>query len=148
MRRKSKKHFVDLQASHRIRYIGHTICSFAVLYATLLMFHCLAKERQQAVCVRKPHLPLLPRCGYGNRGKPKNGLHTVPAACAHPLFPRWLSPYTKKSFHFLSRKRTVATMNRGQRVNMAKKSKRHTGGFILKKTETQHKRSPAPRCST
>ena len=148
MRRKSKKHFVDLQASHRIRYIGHTICSFAVLYATLLMFHCLAKERQQAVCVRKPPLPFLPRCGYGNRGKPKNGLHTVPAACAHPLFPRWLSPYTKKSFHFLSRKRTVATMNRGQRVNMAKKSKRHTGGFILKKTETQHKRSPAPRCST
>ena len=35
-------------------------------------------------------------------------------------------------------------MNRGQRVNMAKKSKRHTGGFILKKApkhdkkETQH----------
>ena len=35
-------------------------------------------------------------------------------------------------------------MNRGQRVNMAKKSKRHTGGFILKKApkrnikEAQH----------
>lgn len=35
-------------------------------------------------------------------------------------------------------------MNRGQRVNMAKKSKRNTGGFILKKApkhdkrETQH----------
>ena len=45
---------------------------------------------------------------------------------------------------FLSRKRTVATTNRGQRVNMTKKSKRHTGGFILKKApkhdkkETQH----------
>ena len=45
---------------------------------------------------------------------------------------------------FLSRKRTVVVMNRGQRVNMAKKSKRHTGGFILKKApkrnikEAQH----------
>ena len=61
-----------------------------------------------------------------------------------PSFPLWLSPYTKISVHFLSRKRTVATTNRGQRVNMAKKSKRHTGGFILKKApkhdkkETQH----------
>ena len=50
------------------------------------------------------------------------------------------------SVHFLSRKRTVATMNRGQRVNMAKKSKRHTGGFILKKSpEARQKISPAPR---
>ena len=40
-----------------------------------------------------------------------------------PSFSSLLSPYTKKS-------------------------KRHTGGFILKKPETQHKRSPAPRCST
>ena len=46
---------------------------------------------------------------------------------------------------FLSRKRTVVVMNRGQRVNMAKKSKRHTGGFILKKSpEAWQKRSPAP----
>ena len=28
-------------------------------------------------------------------------------------------------------------MNRGQRVNMAKKSKRHTGGFILKKSPVE-----------
>ena len=62
--------------------------------------------------------------------KTASGLRTVPTACAHPLFPLWLSPYTD----FLSRKRTVAAMNRGQRVNMAKKSKRHTGGFILKKS--------------
>ena len=39
-----------------------------------------------------------------------------------------------------------ATTNRGQRVNMAKKSKRHTGGFILKKSpEARQKISPAPR---
>ena len=48
-----------------------------------------------------------------------------------------VTPYTKKSVHFLSRKRTVAVMSRGQRVIIAKKSKQHTGGFILKKsTET------------
>ena len=40
----------------------------------------------------------------------------------------------KEKCSFLSRKRTVAVMNRGQRVNMAKKSKRHTVGFILKKS--------------
>ena len=61
-----------------------------------------------------------------------------------PFFPLRLSPYTKKSVHFLSRKRTVAVMSRGQRVNMTKKSKQRTGGFILKKTpkrnikEAQH----------
>ena len=61
-----------------------------------------------------------------------------------PFFPLRLSPYTKKSVHFLSRKRTVAVMSRGQRVNIAKKNKRHTGGFILKKApkhdnkEAQH----------
>jgi hypothetical protein len=64
----------------------------------------------------------------------KSGLHTVPTACAHPLFPLWLSLYTEKSVHFLSRKRTVAVMGRGRRVNMTKKSKQHTGGFILKKS--------------
>ena len=57
-----------------------------------------------------------------------------------PFFPFRLSPYTKKSVHFLSRKRTVAAMNRGQRVNMAKKSKRHTGGFILKKAPKHDKK--------
>ena len=31
-------------------------------------------------------------------------------------------------------------MNRGQRVNMAKKSKRHTGGFILKKAPKHDKK--------
>ena len=61
-----------------------------------------------------------------------------------PFFPLRLSPYTKKSVHFLSRKRTVATTNRRQRVIIAKKSKQHTGGFILKKApkhdnkEAQH----------
>ena len=35
---------------------------------------------------------------------------------------------------FLFRGRTVAVMGRGQRVNMTKKSKQHTGGFILKKS--------------
>jgi hypothetical protein len=54
-----------------------------------------------------------------------------------PFFPLRLSPYTKKSVHFLSRKRTVAVMSRWQRVIIVKKSKQHTGGFILKKsTET------------
>ena len=57
-----------------------------------------------------------------------------------PFFPLRLSPYTKISVHFLSRKRTVATTNRGQRVNMAKKSKRHTGGFILKKAPKHDKK--------
>lgn len=50
-----------------------------------------------------------------------------------PFFPLRLSPYTKQSVHFLSRKRTVAVMSRWQRVIIAKKSKPHTGGFILKK---------------
>ena len=58
-------------------------------------------------------------------------------------FPLLLSPYTKISVHFLSRKRTVATTNRGQRVNMAKKSKRHTGGFILKKAPKHDKNKPS-----
>ena len=31
-------------------------------------------------------------------------------------------------------------MNRGQRVNMAKKSKRHTGDFILKKAPKHDKK--------
>ena len=31
-------------------------------------------------------------------------------------------------------------MNRGQSVNMAKKSKRHTGGFILKKAPKHDKK--------
>ena len=34
-------------------------------------------------------------------------------------------------------------MNRGQRVNMAKKSKRHTGGFILKKAPKHDKNKPS-----
>lgn len=33
-------------------------------------------------------------------------------------------------------------MNRGQRVNMAKKSKRHTGGFILKKPRNATEKKP------
>ena len=33
----------------------------------------------------------------------KNGLHTVPTACSHPLFPLWLSPHIEKSFHFYSK---------------------------------------------
>ena len=62
------------------------------------------------------------------------------------LIPGLSNHNTEKSVHFLSRKCTVAAMNRGQRVNMAKKSKRHTGDFILERSpETQHKRSPAPR---
>lgn len=36
-----------------------------------------------------------------------------------------------------------ATTNRGQRVNMAKKSKRHTGGFILKKAPKHDKNKPS-----
>lgn len=75
--------------------------------------------------------------------KTASGLHTVPTACVHPLFPLWLSPYTKISVHFLSRKRTVATTNRGQRIIMAKKSKRHTGGFILKKAPKHDKNKPS-----
>lgn len=51
-----------------------------------------------------------------------------------PFFPLQFSPYTKKSVHFLSRKRTVAVMSRWQRVIIVKKSKQHTGGFILKKS--------------
>ena len=51
-----------------------------------------------------------------------------------PFFPLRLPPYTKKSVHFLSRKRTVAVMSRWQRVIIVKKSKQHTGGFILKKS--------------
>ena len=58
-----------------------------------------------------------------------------------PFFPLRLSPYTKKSVHFLSRKRTVAVMSRGQRVNMAKKSKRRTGGFILKKAPKRNNKA-------
>ena len=65
------------------------------------------------------------------------------ATCAHAFFPLRLSPYTKKSVHFLSRKRTVAVMSIGQRVNMAKKSKRHTGGFILKKAPKHDKNKPS-----
>ena len=61
-----------------------------------------------------------------------------------PFFPLRLSPYTEKSVYYLSRKRTVAVMSRGQRVNIAKKNKRHIGDFILKKApkrnikEAQH----------
>ena len=86
----------------------------------------------------KPTSPFSPSLRLWKPWKTASGLRTVPTAYAHPLFPLWLSPYTKKSVHFLSRKRTVATINRGPRVNMAKKSKQHTGGFILKKSpETQ-----------
>ena len=49
----------------------------------------------------------------------------------------------KEKCSFLSRKRTVAVMNRGQRVNMAKKSKRHTVGFILKKNRSMTKKKPS-----
>ena len=83
---------------------------------------------------REIHLSLFSLAAAMKPWKTASGLRTVPTACAHSLFPLWLSPYTEKSVHFLSRKRTVATTNRGQRVNMAKKSKRHTGGFILKKS--------------
>ncbi len=57
-----------------------------------------------------------------------------------PFFLLRLSPYTKKSVHFLSRKRTVAVMSRGQRVIIAKKSKQHTGGFVLKKAPKHEKK--------
>ena len=87
--------------------------------------------------------PFSPSLRLWKPWKTASGLRTVPTACAHPLFPLWLSPYTKISVHFLSRKRTVATTNRGQRVNMAKKSKRHTGGFILKKTRSMTKKKPS-----
>ena len=93
----------------------------------------------------KPTSPFSPSLRLWKPWKTASGLHTVPTACTYPLIPLRLSPYTEKSVHFLSRKRTVAVMSRGQRVNMTKKSKQRTGGFILKKNpETQHKRSPAP----
>ena len=57
-----------------------------------------------------------------------------------PFFPLQFSPYTKKSVHFLSRKRTVAVMSRWQRVIIVKKSKQHTGGFILKKAPKHDKK--------
>ena len=95
------------------------------------------RESQRAAASRlseKATSPFSPSLLLWKPRKTASGLHTVPKACAYPLFPLWLSPYTKISVHFPSRKRTVATTNRGQRVNMTKKSKRHTGGFILKKS--------------
>ena len=50
-----------------------------------------------------------------------------------PFFSSLAFSLYRESVHFLFRGRTVAVMGRGQRVNMTKKSKQHTGGFILKK---------------
>ena len=60
-----------------------------------------------------------------------------------PFFSSLAFSLYRESVHFLFRGRTVAVMGRGQRVNMAKKSKRHTDGFILKKAPKHDKNKPS-----
>ena len=66
-------------------------------------------------------------------------MNSLPVALSLTIRSLAFSLYEEKC-PFLSRKRTVVVMNRGQRVNMAKKSKRHTGGFILKKAPKHDKK--------
>ena len=97
----------------------------------------------------------------GEKGEPKSGgkppereshlsLFSLAAAMETVENRKWfthrshslhLPSYSSPAFSLYKEKcpfsisnRTVATMNRGQRVNIAKKSKRHTDGFILKKS--------------
>ena len=47
--------------------------------------------------------PFSPSLRLWKPWKTASGLCTVPTACAHPLFPLWLSPYTEKVFIFVPR---------------------------------------------
>ena len=94
------------------------------------------RESQRAAASRlseKATSPFSPSLRLWKPWKTASGLRTVPTACAHPFFLSGFLPIQRKC-SFLFRGRTVAVMGRGRRVNMTKKSKQHTGGFILKKS--------------
>ena len=55
------------------------------------------RESQRAEASRlseKATSPFSPSLRLWKPWKTASGLRTVPTACAHPLFPLWLSPYT------------------------------------------------------
>ena len=64
------------------------------------------RESQRAEASRlseKAISPFSPSLLLWKPWKTASGLRTVPTACAHPLFPLWLSPYTEKVFIFVPR---------------------------------------------
>ena len=64
------------------------------------------RESQRAEASRlseKATSPFSPSLRLWKPWKTASGLRTVPTACAHSLFPLWLSPYTEKVFIFVPR---------------------------------------------
>ena len=92
-----------------------------------------AKRAAASRLSEKAISPFSPSLRLWKPWKTASGLRTVPTACAYLFFLSGFLPIQRKC-SFLFRGRTVAVMGRGRRVNMTKKSKQHTGGFILKKS--------------
>ena len=97
--------------------------------------HCVngISQALQIIMTGNENIPNTPFFQVRTDGKPQAVYAPFPQPALTLFFLSGFLPIQRKC-SFLFRGRTVAVMGRGQRVNMTKKSKQHTGGFILKKS--------------